>query len=187
MLLRGVDGRFLNCSIAIEEPLQYPFYHTHHESILPGIPDGITSLLVNVLAYWVVSLPYHCLDISGWRWLDKYRIQESEEAKQRNLVTTGQAVRSVAFQQFIQTSFGVAWYLLFPVPLPPTNHLHELGVLSSRIARNAFMILGEKHRWCAVFERYGQSIAYSMYWWILPTWKFFFALCVIFFLFSVFV
>lgn len=160
----------------IDEPLQFPFYHVHRESVFPGISDGIASLLVTVLVYWVVSLSYHYLDISGWQWLEKYRIQESDEVKSRNLVTRGQVVRTVAFQQCMQTAFGIAWLILFPVPPPARNYALELRGLSLKLARYVFMIMGEQQGRLFV-EKFGSSLTYSMYWWIIPMAQYFFALC----------
>ena len=170
------DAPFSDSSSLIDETLQFPFYHVHRESVFPHISDGIASLLVTVLVYWVVSLSYHYLDICGWQWLEKYRIQESDEVKSRNLVTRGQVVRTVAFQQCMQTAFGIAWLILFPVPPPARNYAQELSGLSLKIARNVFMVMGEQ-RGRDFVEKYGASLTYTMYWWIIPMFQYFFALC----------
>jgi len=170
------NAPFPDSSSLIDEPLQFPFYHVHRDSFFPRIPDGIASLLVNVLAYWVVSLSYHYLDVSGWQWVERYRIQESDEVKKRNLVTRGQVVRLVSIQQCMQTAFGIAWIIYFPVPPPSRNYGEELRVLSLKIARSLFIILGEQHGREFV-EKYGSGLTYSMYWWIIPMSQFFFALC----------
>lgn len=176
----NISAPFVDYPSVIDEPMQFPFYHVHRDSVFPGIPDNVASLLINVLAYWVTSMMYHLFDISGWKWIEKYRIQESEEMKKRNLVTKGEAIRMVAFQQVMQTAFGFAWFIMFPVPPVSANYTQDLRVLSLKIAKYLFMILGEQ-RGRAIFEQYGAGMTYTMYWWAYPIWQFVFGLFVHFF------
>ncbi|KAF8518885.1 fatty acid hydroxylase superfamily-domain-containing protein [Gautieria morchelliformis] len=162
----------------LDVPVQFPWYYLHRESVIPGISDGIASLLGNVLSYWVASLIYHALDISGWQWLEKYRIQDLEEVKNKNLVTRGQVVRTVAFQQALQTAFGISWLTLFPIPDPPTNHAHELRVLSLKIARAVFYVMGEQGG-RQFLAKYCTNMAYNMYWWIIPIAQFIMAFLIL--------
>ena len=176
--LNESSALFLNNSSLFDGLRQYPFYHVHRESVFPGIPDAIASLLINVFAYWLFSLIYYCLDSSGFRWLDKYRIQESDEVKKRNLVSRGQVVRLVAFQQCIQMALGTAWFVLVPVPSSSKNYPHELRALSVKIAKLLFTIFGEP-RGRGVFELYGPTLTYATYWWLIPAWQFIVAMCVL--------
>lgn len=86
-----------------------PFYFSQRASLLETLPDHLLTLAVPIIAYWSYSLFFHLLDISGWKWLDKYRIHESEEIKKKNLVGRGQVIVAVAFQQVIQTLLGLVW------------------------------------------------------------------------------
>lgn len=92
-------------------PLQFhpPFYYSQRPRLIQSIPDHLVTLAVPIIAYWVLSLFFHFLDISGWKWLDKYRIHESAEIKKRNLVGRGEVILAVVFQQVIQTLMGLVW------------------------------------------------------------------------------
>jgi len=162
----------------VDGPIQFPWYHTHRESVVPGLSDKFASLLGNVLTYWVVSLIYHGLDISGWKWLDKYRIQDSEEAKGKNLVTRAETIRSVAFQQFMQTTFGYIWLTALAEPEGFRNHAAELRELAQTIARVVFKVVGEQ-RGQEFLAKYGSSLTSNMYWWGIPIAQFFIALFIL--------
>ncbi|KAF8522446.1 sphingosine hydroxylase [Hysterangium stoloniferum] len=162
----------------IEGPLQYPWYHVHRESVFPGISDSLASLLGNVIAYWVVSLSYHVLDISGWKWLEKYRIQESDEVTSRNLVTKGRVVREVAFQQFLQTTFGYIWLNSVSESVNFRNHAADLRQLSGTVSRFALPLLGEE-RAQLLLSAYGPRITYGLYWWAIPITQFIIALLIL--------
>jgi sphinganine C4-monooxygenase len=86
-----------------------PFYFSQRPSLIEAFPDHLLTLAVPIIAYWSLSLFFHLLDISEWKWLDKYRIHESEEIKKRNLVGRGQVAMAVAFQQVLQTLMGLVW------------------------------------------------------------------------------
>ena len=178
---------FLNNSAPFDAFNQYPFYHIHRESVLPQIPDATASLLINVAVYWIFSVIYYCLDLSGFRWLEKYRVQESDEVKKRNLVTRGQVVRLVAFQQCIQMALGTAWFMLVPaVASSSKNYPHELRVISVKIANILLTVVGEQ-RGRDVFQHYGPSLTYATYWWLIPIWQFLFAVYVSFLIYPFYV
>jgi sphinganine C4-monooxygenase len=86
-----------------------PFYFSQRASLTEALPDHLLTLAVPIIAYWSFSLFFHFLDISGWKWLDKYRIHESEEIKKRNLVGRSHVAMAVAFQQVLQTLMGLVW------------------------------------------------------------------------------
>jgi sphinganine C4-monooxygenase len=162
-----------------EGPLQFPWYHVHRESLFPGLSDSTASLLATVMSYWVTSLSYHVLDISGWKWLEKYRMQESDEVTSRNQVTKGQVVRKVAFQQFLQTIFGYIWFNLFSNPMTELrNHAAEMSKLYTTVSRFAPYLLGERLTQL-LLNAYGPEIAYGLYWWAIPIGQFLIALYVL--------
>jgi sphinganine C4-monooxygenase len=86
----------------------YPFYYSPKARLVDGIPDHLLTLAAPVIAYWALSLFFHFLDISEWKWLNTYRIHDSEEVKSKNLVTKSQVVWAVIFQQIVQTALGLA-------------------------------------------------------------------------------
>ncbi|OAX35449.1 hypothetical protein K503DRAFT_773471 [Rhizopogon vinicolor AM-OR11-026] len=45
-------------------PIQIPFYFVVRKNLLDGIPDTYVAFAAPVLAYWIVSLTFYCLDIS---------------------------------------------------------------------------------------------------------------------------
>src|SRR6266542_1360466 len=89
-----------------DKPLcfKYPVYHIPKPQLIDGIPDHFLTIAAPVIGYWYLSLFFHFLDISEWKFLDKYRIHESAEVKSKNLVTKSQVVWAVVFQQVIQTA-----------------------------------------------------------------------------------
>ncbi|KAI0636126.1 hypothetical protein C8Q77DRAFT_620869 [Trametes polyzona] len=56
-----------------------PYYYTPRSAIVDRLPDHYLALAVPVVAYWALGLVFHLLDISGWKWLDRYRIHDSAE------------------------------------------------------------------------------------------------------------
>ncbi len=79
--------------------------------LVPWLSDFHLSLVLPVLAYWLMSLTFHL--ISTYNLFSKYRLHTPEEFKTRNRVTVGEVLRSIIFQQAIQTALGL-WlgYLL---------------------------------------------------------------------------
>ena len=168
-----------NNNISFPEPIQFPFYYVHRESFVPGIPDRLAAFLITNTVYWVVSIVYHFLDISGWKWLEKYRIQDSEEEKSRNLVTKGKVVRTVAIQQCLQTVFGICCFVvLSPEDGTFSNHAKDLREMAEKITRWVIWFMGEQ-RGQVFVDKYGSSLTYNMYWWFIPIIQYLIALCVI--------
>src|SRR5271170_1616512 len=90
-------------------PDDTPFYHCSRPSLLTGISDQVLALVGPVIAYWALSLLFHFLDTSGWRWLEKYRIHESSEVQSRNRASRSQVIWAVLLQQATQTTLGLYW------------------------------------------------------------------------------
>ncbi|KAE9400354.1 sphingosine hydroxylase [Gymnopus androsaceus JB14] len=137
----------------------HPFYHSAQPTLIDGIPDPILTLAGPILAYWSSSLFFHSLDISDWKWLEKYRIHESAETQTRNLVSRTQVIWAVIFQQVVQTVLGLFWL---------SDHYDGDHVLAMhRIARffGTDILL--------------HSLAYSIYWWVIPSAQLLFAMFII--------
>ncbi|GJJ15513.1 hypothetical protein Clacol_009791 [Clathrus columnatus] len=146
---------------------EFPWYHIAQETVVPGVPDHITTLLSPVIEYWIVSLIFHLIDISGWEWLEGYRVQPSSEILKKNLATKREVVETVMKMQIMQTAFGYFWQTYVGGISGAPNYaaeLHEMDLLwANRLAR----WFGT--RFAAEFLRvYGKGFAYYMYWWVYP-------------------
>ena len=73
--------------------------------LVPSLSDFHLSLVLPVLAYWLMSLIFHL--ISTYNLFSKYRLHTPEEFKTRNRVTVGEVLRSIILQQTIQTALGL--------------------------------------------------------------------------------
>ncbi|KAI4201644.1 MAG: hypothetical protein LQ350_003123 [Teloschistes chrysophthalmus] len=73
--------------------------------LLPWLSDFHLSLVLPVAAYWFMSLLFYYIDRMDY--FSQYRLHTPEEFKQRNRVTVAEVLRSVLFQQAIQTSLGL--------------------------------------------------------------------------------
>ncbi|KAL0935774.1 Sphingolipid C4-hydroxylase SUR2 [Colletotrichum truncatum] len=72
---------------------------------LLGMDDARASVVVPLLAYWVVSIFYETAHYSGW--FDKYRVYPTGEEKRRNLVTRWETLRVVIVMHVVQLVFGL--------------------------------------------------------------------------------
>jgi sphinganine C4-monooxygenase len=157
-------------------PTNVPFYHTDRPALIPGVPDNILALAAPIIAYWALSLFFHALDVSGWRWLDKYRIHESVEVKSRNLATRSEVVRAVLLQQAIQTMLGLVW-VTEDVHNGPGSWRADMEGVGTVLVRVARFVLG-KELGGVVLQAVGADIVYFMYWWGIPVLQFCLAMCV---------
>ena len=73
--------------------------------LLSAIPDKYLSLLLPILAYWIVSLLFHLIDVNDL--FPQYRLHTPIEITQRNHVSRWEVFRDVVLQQVIQTAFGL--------------------------------------------------------------------------------
>ncbi|KAI0726756.1 sphingosine hydroxylase [Fomitopsis betulina] len=154
-----------------------PFYYSPRAHLIDLLPDHHLALAVPVIAYWAASIFFHILDISQWKWLEKYRLHDSAEVKARNLVTRGQVVRAVFVQQIVQTIIG-----LFCIQAELSGELldHVAGMqrLEPAVARILSWVLGEKTG-ARILDRDGALLLYTVYWWAIPTAKFLFGIFVV--------
>ena len=77
---------------------------TRREPLLSFIPDNLLVLACPVIAYWVVSMFFHWLDVNDY--FAKYRIHTPAEVLKRNHVSRWDVVRDVVVQHIIQTLAG---------------------------------------------------------------------------------
>jgi len=151
-------------------PTNVPFYHTGRPALVSGIPDSILALVAPIVGYWVLSLFFHALDVSGWQWLDKYRIHESAEVKNRNLATRSEVVRAVLLQQAIQTMLGLVWVTedVHKGAGSWRGEMEDVGTVFVRVVR---FVLG-RQLGGMVLRAAGADIVYFIYWWGIPVAQF---------------
>jgi len=144
--------------------MSVPFYYSHKASLFAGFPDQYLALASPIFAYWSLSLFFHYLDISSWKWLEKHRIHESSEVKARNIATRSQVVWAVLLQQVIQTLLGLMWLSDGP---KTTNHTQRM--------QDIMMKLCPFLRWGvggAKTEEVIHDLVYFVYWWGIPGFQF---------------
>jgi len=152
----------------------FPFYYTPRTDLIDWISDSNLSLLAPIVAYWAYSLVFTVFDFSGWRWLEPYRLHEPPEVTSRNRCSMPEVIRAVLFQQSIQTVLGYVW-----IETPEQqNHVQAMQGLYARIANILQLALGPKSA-SQLLELHGSSVVSWTYWWIIPTFQFFFAIFVL--------
>ena len=145
-------------------PNTFPLYFSPKPALIAGFSDTVLTLAAPFVAYWSLSLFFHSLDISGWKWLEKYRIHESSEVKARNLATRSQVVWAVLFQQFIQTALGLVW---LAEDQEHTNHVGELLKLAASMEPILARALG-----IHMNPQLLTSATHFVYWWGIPVFQF---------------
>lgn len=154
--------------------LKVPFYFTMRQDLLDGVPDNIMALVAPVVAYWSMSLFFHCLDMSGWTWLDKYRIHESDEVKSRNRATRSQVCWAVVLQHTLQTALGYYW-LSDPPKMSLSKCVMEMEAVGGTLARLVRWAVGPDAG-NYFLELRGADITYWLYWWGIPAAQVLFSL-----------
>ncbi|KIM44911.1 hypothetical protein M413DRAFT_442884 [Hebeloma cylindrosporum] len=152
-------------------PSTFPFYFSPNPALLEGISDTILTLAAPVLAYWSLSLFFHFLDISEWKWLEKYRIHDSSEVKARNLATRSEVVWAVLFQQLVQTGLGLVW---LAEGLGHVNHVKELRGLAASLEPVLARVLGD-----LMSPQLLANVTHFVYWWGIPGFQFLSAMFII--------
>ncbi|WQF80925.1 Putative fatty acid hydroxylase [Colletotrichum destructivum] len=74
-------------------------------SLFLGMDDARASVVVPLLAYWVVSIFYETVHYAGW--FAAYRVYPTGEEKRRNLVTRWETLRVVLVMHAVQLVFGL--------------------------------------------------------------------------------
>jgi sphinganine C4-monooxygenase len=154
------------CSFVHDDPLcfadiSFPFYYSQKPYLIHGLPDYIPTLAAPVISYWCLSLFFHALDISGWKWLEKYRIHDSEEVQARNLATRSEVVWAVFLQQVIQTALGL---ISLSDKSTRINHAQQLRRIASFLGSLTSTTYGEPYVLL--------HAASFLYWWGVPIFQF---------------
>ncbi|KAK2463705.1 hypothetical protein APHAL10511_004456 [Amanita phalloides] len=148
-------------------PTNVPVYYSSKRFLIDGVPDQFVALASPVVAYWTFSMFFHFLDMSGWKWLERYRIHDSEEVKARNLVSRSQVVAAVILQHVLQTLLGYAMVEETRI----VDHAERMQRIQSVIQPFMSHFLDEWGRTMPLFQA-----TYLIYWWLLPAIQFAFAM-----------
>jgi sphinganine C4-monooxygenase len=73
--------------------------------LVPWASDTVLQVMLPIVAYWVVSLVYHLIDV--YDLFSKYRLHTPAEVLKRNHVSRYEVFRDVIIQQVIQTIAGL--------------------------------------------------------------------------------
>lgn len=107
-----LTGAMANTTFASDLP-PLPTYETRPmPDYLPFISDFWLSLIAPHVAYWVVSMIFHVIDI--YDLFPQYRLHTPEEITQRNLATRWQVFRDVIIEQVLQIGTGTVLSLTEP-------------------------------------------------------------------------
>lgn len=77
---------------------------TPRDPLLSFIPDNLLVLACPVIAYWVVSMFFHWLDVNDY--FSSYRLHTPAEVLKRNRVSKWDVIKDVILQHIIQTLAG---------------------------------------------------------------------------------
>ncbi|KAI0763784.1 sphingosine hydroxylase [Trametes elegans] len=146
-----------------------PFYYTPRTALTPWFSDAVFTLVIPLIAYYGLSTVFHILDMSEWRWLDKYRLHDSEEVKSRNLVSRSQVLVAVVFQHVVQTVMGY-WWLEDKPTGAQVDHVANMLRLAPTLARGVQLVFGEEFG-SQLLATKGAEALYTIYWWAIPAAK----------------
>ncbi|KAG6827701.1 hypothetical protein H0H92_010702 [Tricholoma furcatifolium] len=151
--------------------LRVPFYYSFNPSLIAGIRDNYLALASPIIAYWSLCLFFHFLDTSGWKWLDKYRIHESQEIKSKNRATPSQVIWAVVLQQVVQTALGYFW---LSEEGRPVNHVEKMQQITLYLRPLVLAILSQESSQAVM-----PHLVYYVYWWAIPSFQFLSAMFII--------
>jgi sphinganine C4-monooxygenase len=114
------------------------------------------------------------MDVSGWRFLEKYRIHDSPEVQSRNRATRLEVVWAVVVQQIIQSILGIFWISDDGHSAGASHRIKMEGIADFLVAVVNLCIGGKMAN--AVLDERGSDIVYFIYWWGIPVAQFTFAM-----------
>lgn len=99
-------------------------------SLIPNIPDPYFALALPVISYWIVSIIFHIFD--EYDLFPQYRLHTPAEILARNRVSRSQVVKTVLFQQVVQTIVGAVAVHFEPAALRGMEE-YDVAVWGHRI------------------------------------------------------
>ncbi|KAK5654178.1 hypothetical protein OQA88_7609 [Cercophora sp. LCS_1] len=119
-----------NITVASDLPPLPAYELRSMPDLLPFISDFWLSLIAPHIAYWVMSIFFHLLDVFDL--FPQYRLHTPEEISQRNLVSRYQVFRDVLIEQVIQIGMSTTLSLTEPVQQTGMEDF-EVAVWATRI------------------------------------------------------
>jgi hypothetical protein len=156
-------------------PTETPFYYSPRPSLISGISDRALALTAPIVAFWALSLTFHLLDVSDWKWLHKYRIHESAEVRSRNRASRSEVVRAVLLQQLIQTVLGFLW-MSSDASSKEYDHKDKMEDIARVFVAAVGWVFGERTAE-QMLMLHGPTSIYFIYWWGIPAVQFLLAMC----------
>lgn len=98
--------------------------------LVSGIPDEYLTLALPIIAYWTMSMIYHCIDELDL--FPQYRLHTPEELTKRNRVSRWDVFRDVVIQQIIQTAVGLG-FTMFDGPLQYGKEEYDITWYAQKI------------------------------------------------------
>lgn len=95
----------VNSTLVSDLPPLPPYTLVPRPPLVAGIPDNILALILPIVAYWVVSMLFHLIDV--YDLFPQYRLHTPAEVSTRNRVSRWDVVRDVVLQQVVQTIAGL--------------------------------------------------------------------------------
>ncbi|OJI96781.1 hypothetical protein ASPVEDRAFT_23771 [Aspergillus versicolor CBS 583.65] len=95
----------MNSTLVSDLPPLPPYNLVPRPPLVAGIPDNILALILPIVAYWVLSMFFHLIDI--YDIFPQYRLHTPAEVSTRNRVSRWDVVRDVVLQQVVQTIAGL--------------------------------------------------------------------------------
>lgn len=143
MSAAGILNNAVNATMANDLP-PLPAYSTKPmPDLFPNvISDFWLSIIAPHVAYWVISMLFHLIDV--YDLFPQYRLHTPEEIAQRNLASRWQVARDVVLEQIIQMVTAAVLSLTEPAQMIGMED-YEVAVWATRIRlaqRNLPTLLG---------------------------------------------
>lgn len=131
MSTSGMTTATFNGSMANDLPPLPTYTLTPMPDLFPGlISDFWLVIIAPHIAYWVVSLFFHLIDV--YDVFPQYRLHTPEEISQRNLASRYQVARDVVIEQIIQMLTTAVLSLTEPTQMTGMEN-YEVAVWATRI------------------------------------------------------
>jgi sphinganine C4-monooxygenase len=169
---------FFNGNTIYSQSGDVPFYYADRPALIPGVPDRILALVAPITGYWILSLFFHGLDMSGWQWLNEYRIHAADNVKTRKLATRSEVILAVVVQQAIQTMFGYFMGLIRNAPTRPGSWRGEMEDVRTVMVRIVVTVLGSELGKKVLQGAEMVDLVYFLYWWGIPAAQLFVAMLI---------
>ncbi|KAI1816046.1 fatty acid hydroxylase superfamily-domain-containing protein [Poronia punctata] len=119
-----------NSTVATALPPLPSYSLTEAPDVIPWLSDFYLSAVGPVVAYWIVSLVFHVIDI--YDMFPQYRLHTPAEISQRNRATRFEVFRDVIIQQIIQIGMAIVLGYTDPPQLTGRED-YDVAVWATRV------------------------------------------------------